>query len=141
MSNTIFLDISAALDGHLNTMASPPPIAWPNFKFNPVDGILYIRPTLLPATPFAATISNTSTDRNSGIYQIDIFSPADEGKNESMVMGDLLADRFYRDQTITFNGVEVYIISAAQRVIGQEGGWYQTAIDIEFYSFTSKRTA
>ena len=135
---TVFFDISAALDGNLNSMSSLPPVAWTNEQYTPTQGTLYLRPTLLPADSNAATIGD-GTDINIGIYQIDIFSPADEGKNEIMLMSDTIAEQFKRDTVLTYNSRNITIRRTSQRYVGNFGGWLHFAVDVEYYSFTGKR--
>jgi len=135
---TVFFDISAALDTQLNTMAGLPPVAWHNKKYTPVQGTLFIRPTLIPATTTAATIG-AGSDFSTGLYQIDIFSPADEGKNEASTMSDTIAEQFKRDTELTYNARTVTIRSASQRVIGNSDGWYHYSVDVLYYAYTAKR--
>lgn len=135
---TVFFDLSAALDTNLNTMTGLPPVAWQNIKYEPVNGTLYIRPTLLPADSTVATIG-TGTDINQGIYQIDIFSPLDEGKNEAMLMSDTIAEQFKRDKELVYNGRTVVIRSTSQRIMSNEDSWAHYMVEVVYYSYTGKR--
>lgn len=139
-----FVDISAALDEHLKNMTSVPPVAWENSAYVPTIGTLYLRPTNLSGDSYA----ETEKDRNDGIYVIDIMAPSGEGKRESMVMADLIADRFKQDTEITYNGKTVRIqsvsVSDGRNVTGSEqsnnaGGWYMKPVNIVYYSFTARR--
>ena len=137
---TVFLDITAALDGHLNTMTSVPPVAWENITYEPVVGTLYLRPTLLFGNTEIATIGDTtSTDQNIGIYQVDVFAEAGKGKNAAIVQADLVADRFKRGTEITYNGLTVRVknVSMAQPVTVD--GWYQVPVEIEYESYSGAR--
>lgn len=138
---SIFLDISAALDSHLNDMVGKPPIAWENLAYEPAIGTLYARPTLLPADVIQSTLGTNGTDSNIGIYQIDIFAEAGQGKNEAVVMADTIADHFKRGTDLTYNGRTVRIRSVSrQTAINNEDGWYQIPIEINYISFTEART-
>lgn len=138
---SVFFDISAALDQQLNSISGGglPSTAWPNIKYEPVQGRLWIRPTHLPASTFAATIG-AGTDLNTGLYQIDIFGPADEGKNEAQVISDTLADLFERDTVITYNSRTVIVKNTSQRYVDTSDGWFHLAVDVEYYSFTALRS-
>lgn len=133
---TAFIDISAALDNHLNTMLSLPSVAWPNKKFTPEIGTAYIRPTQLMGDSVPTT---SSDDMNTGIYQIDIFAEAGKGKEKVQEIADLLADRFKPDTKMVYNGVTVKIKTASQRPAINNDGWYQMPIEIVYYSFTVRR--
>jgi len=106
----------------------------------PVKDTLWIRPSLLPADTSGATIgATTSTDLNIGIYQVDVFAPASEGKNAAMVQADLIADHFKRDTELTYNSRKVTIKNVGQSPAQIDGGWFQIPINIEYYSFTVER--
>ena len=135
---SVFFDVSAALDDNLNTMVGLPSVAWPNKKFVPTQGALYIRPTLLPADTVTATIG-IGSDISSGLYQLDIFSPADDGKNEALLMADTVAELFKRDKELTYNGRTITIRSASHRSIGNTDGWYHLSVDVTYYAYTAKR--
>jgi hypothetical protein len=137
---SVFLDISAALDARLATLTNSPPVAWSNRVYEPVTGTLYLRPTHLPSDTSAATIGGTaSTDLNPGIYQVDVFAPAGEGKNEAYVMADLVADHLKRDTELTYNSRTIRIKNVSIAPALQDGGWYQVPVTIEYYSLTVAR--
>lgn len=136
---TVFLDISAALDSHLNDMVGAPSIAWENKNFEPVIGSQFVRPSLLPARTVGATLGASGTDENSGIYQIDIFSPLGEGKNESLTMADSIATHYKPGTELTYNGRLVRVLNVSRRGSVRVDGWMQTVVEIEYLSFTVKR--
>jgi len=135
---SVFYDLSYALDNNLNTMAGLPPVAWQNKGYKPVNGTLYLRPTLIPADSNVATIG-AGTDINQGIYQIDIFSPLDEGKNEAMLMSDAIAEQFKRDKELVYNGRTVTIRSTSQRIMPNDDSWAHYMVEVVYYSYTGKR--
>lgn len=137
---SVFTDISIALDTQLGTLSSSPPVAWPNSAYTPVTGTTYIRPTLLPASSEIATIGlTTSTDLNTGIYQVDVFTEAGTGKSAGMVMADLVADHFKRDTNLVYNGRTVTIKNVSQSPANTDNGWFQIPVNIEYQSFTAER--
>lgn len=134
--STVFRDISAALDKHLNDMVGKPAIAWPNDEYSPVKGTLYARPTNLQGQTFA----ETENDRTNGIYQIDVFAPSGEGKAEAQTMADLIADRFKQDTEITYNSQTVRIQTCSMsNVSNTDQGWYQIMIEAQYYCFSVRR--
>jgi len=137
---SVFLDISAALDGQLNTMVGIPPVAWENRPYDPINGTLYVRPTLLSGDVTQATLGASGTDSNIGIYQIDVFSENGKGKNEAVAMADTIADRFKRGTNLTYNGRVVRIRDVSRQTgINNTDGWYQIPVEISFIAYTSAR--
>ena len=132
-----FLDIAAALDGHLEDMVGSPPVSWQNVEFTPTIGTTYIRPTLMPGDSVPETFDD---DMNIGVYQIDIFVEAGASKVALYEMADTLADRFKVDTQLTYNGVTVQIKTVSQKAaINNDDGWYQMPIEIVYYAFTARR--
>lgn len=137
---SVFTDISNALDTQLSALSPLPAVAWPNRTYIPVKGTKWIRPTLLPASSEVATIGETnSTDLNTGIYQVDVFIDAGEGKNDAMVQADLIADHFKRDTELTYNGRTVIIKNVGQSPSQTDNGWFQVPVNIEYQSYTLRR--
>lgn len=137
---SVFTDISAALDSNLNDMPSLPPVAWENKSFTPTMGTLYIRPTNIPGDSVQATLGDSGTDQNIGIYQVDVFAEAGMGKNAALDMADQIGDQFKRGTDLVYNGRTVRIRSASRKV-GQNNvdGWYQVPVEITYISYTTPR--
>lgn len=137
-STTIFHDIAAALDDHLSQMTVPalPPVAWENYEYNPTEDTLYLRPVNLQGE----TIAVTERDQTVGVYQIDIFAPEGEGKNELVVMSDGLADWFAQDTEFSYNGVTVRVKNVSRSPIEiLADGWSRLMVEVEYYAFTERR--
>jgi len=138
---SVFYDISTALNTHLKNMTSAPDIAWENKNYKPTLKTTYIRPTLLPADSAQATLGDSGTDMNPGIYQVDVFTAANKGTKAALNMADLIANRFKRGTDLTYNGRTVRIRSVSQKSGSTNtGGWYQIPIDITYISYTEART-
>jgi hypothetical protein len=105
--STIFSDISAALDVRLNTLSGSSPIAWENIAYKPVKSKLYLRPTHLPAPTVQSGLGTAGIDEYLGIYQIDVFAMAGEGRGKAEAKVDLIADHFKRGTDLLYNGVYV----------------------------------
>jgi len=139
---SVFLDISAALDGHLERMdCLPDGVAWENYDFEPSGGTLWIRPKLLPGETVQSSLGTDGTDLSNGVYQIDIFSKAGMGKNEAVMMADTIADRFKRGTELIYNS-RVITIRNVSRLAGTVNaeGWFQVTIEIIYRTFTQART-
>ena len=137
---SFFLDISAALDGQLNAMAGLPAVAWENKKFTPAVGTIYIRPTLLTGDSIPQTVGSVGRDLNIGVYQIDVFGEAGQGKNEVITMADTIADHFKHGTQMTYNSSTVEVKTVSQKqAVNNADGWYQAIVEITYYSFTARR--
>lgn len=139
--STAFLDISAALDGALNTFASGASVAvaWENSNFEPTTGTKYLRPTLLPADTTQAESGSSGKDFTTGIYQVDVICPINTGKGEAVNLADDIADTFSRGSIHTYNGVNVRIRRASRRAGNRDGAWFIVPVDIEFFVYTAAR--
>ena len=137
---SFFLDMSAALDGRLNTMSGLPAVSWENKKFTPAVGTIYIRPTILTGDSVPQTVGSAGRDLNIGVYQIDVFGEAGQGKNEVITMADTIADHFKHGTQMTYNGSTVEVKTVSQRqAVNNDDGWYQAIVEIVYYSFTARR--
>ena len=131
-----FLDISYALDNRLNNMASLPSVAWPNRPYEPIVGTLYLRPTNLQGSTQAETLQ----DMTVGVYQVDVFAKAGEGKNEAIVMADLVADHFKQNTTFSYLTQSVRVLSVSGREAStNDDGWFHYIVEISYDSFADKR--
>lgn len=136
---THFLDISAALAGRLNTLSGLPPVAWMNRKYEPVPGTLFLRETVLPAEAFQAEQGDSGRDLHSGIYQVDVFSPVDQGKNAAIVQADAIADHFSRGTTLTYNGINVRLTRTSLGAGFNDGAWWIVPVNIRYQSYLTPR--
>ena len=137
---TVFLDISAALDGRLNTMTGLPDVAWENYNYTPVAGTLYLRPTNLPGSTDQATLGTAGTDLTTGIYQVDVFAEASKGKNAGLVMADNIANHFKRGTVLAYNGRTVKVTTVRRGLTDNSNGWYQVPVEILYRSYTQARS-
>lgn len=105
--STTFADISGALDSRLDGFAGSDPVAWPNTAYKPVKDTLYLRPNILPVTANQSGLGAAGLDTHTGIYQIDVFAAAGEGRSAAEVKADALSDHFKRGTDLTYNGLTV----------------------------------
>ena len=134
------MDISAALDAHLNTMVGLPPVAWENRSYTPVVGTLYVRPTNLQGVTIASSQSaSKGQDVTIGVYQIDVFAEAGEGKNDAVTMADTIADQFKMDTELTYNSRLVRVASVSRGTANTADGWYQIPVEIVYNAYSARR--
>jgi len=136
---TVFTDTSAAFDARLSTMTNLPPVASENEQYTPTQGTLYLRPTLLPGETVQASLGSAGHDVTNGIYQVDIFAEAGQGKAEAIAMADNVANHMKRGTILTYNSRDVIIKSAQRRAGIESDGWYQLPVEIVFITYTAAR--
>lgn len=139
---SVNLDISAALDTHLNSMSGVPSlVAWENLNVTPVVGTLWLRATNLQGDTVALTQGLTAgLDATVGVYQIDVFAEAGQGKNEAVVMSDTITDRFKMDTELTYNSRLVRITQVNRGIGRNDGnGYYHIPINIVYQAQTLRR--
>lgn len=134
--STVFFDISAMLDGRLNSMVGLPDVAWQGKKYDPVIGTLYLRPTNLQGP----TIAVTNQDETRGIYQIDIFAQAGKGKNAALIMADKVADHFKQGTILTYGGQNGCVRNVSGKIGSHnDKGWFHYIIEVDYFVFSDKR--
>ncbi len=136
---THFLDISAALSGRLNSLSGLPPVAWMNQQYEPEPGTLFLRETLLPADVYQVEQGESGRDLYSGIYQVAVFSPSDEGKNAAIVQADAIADHFSRGTILTYNSIRVRITRASLGASNNDRLWWIVPVNIRYQSYLLPR--
>lgn len=132
-----FTDISAALDAHCAELLLP--TAWENSGFTPTEGVLYIRPTILPASTDQAGCGEGGLDEHVGLYQVDIIAPALTGKGEAVIQADIVADKFRRGTSLIYNGVSLILSKASRGAGKRDGAWFVIPVTIQYQSFTQPR--
>lgn len=134
-----FLDISAALNGRLNTLTGSTPVAWENYPYEPAQGTMYLRPTLIPDDTETATMGTNGTDEHSGVFQIDVMAPAGGGRGAAYVKADSIADHFKRETELTYNGRLVRCLNVSINTATQDNGWFMLPVRVDYLSYTDKR--
>ena len=137
--STAYFDVQAALDTHLEGMPTVPPVAWENKTFEKPASGLYLRATFLPADTTGAALGAAGTDRNSGIYRIDIFDKSGNKKALSGAMADTIADRFKPLTELTEGTTVVQIIAVSRGAGITAGNKYQVPVTVQYQSYTAKR--
>lgn len=132
----IFADISAALDGHLNTLTNAPPIAWPNGTYTPVEGTLYLRVTHSPIT--AQTVTHDYAENHGGTYLVTVFAPAGKYKGEALTMADAVADHFAGTRKLTYGGVTATVRAVSTATPVREGAWFSMPVAIAYDCYATR---
>lgn len=135
--STHFTDIYGALRTRLNGITGRPPIAWENINYTPSANTLYLRPTLIPAPTFQASLGDDGLDLNNGIFQVDVVIPDNLGRS---TWPDTIADSFKRGTVLTQNSVDVRIISASLLTGLKDSNFFIVPVSIRWQAFTAARS-
>lgn len=132
-------DISSALKAQLLTVAvlDESKVQWENLPFTPPDAEAWFRATLLPARSESAGIGVDAPDREIGIFQIDVFTPAGEGEGNARDLVDAIEAAFPRGSSCTYNGTTVTIESRWAEVSIQEPDWFHIPVNIAWRADTA----
>lgn len=137
MSETQYTDIRAALTAQLNTMTGVPAVAWENSPYTPVVGIPYLKPTILWAESFQAELGVSGANNESGIYQITVNYPLNQGMAPINSMVGKLRSWFKRGTILTYNGLYVTIRKVSLGPLNTGDAWISQPVSISFYTRTS----
>jgi len=85
-------DVGSKLDAHLASMPNLPPVAWPNFQFDPPESGVYIVVMNMPAD---GTLYSFNYQQNTpGVYRINVYGSANKGPAEVENVADQIASHF-----------------------------------------------
>ncbi len=131
----LFTNIEAALNTKLSTLATSPPVQWPNSNYVPAQGTLFLRPTLLPATGALSTLAGSYLQK--GLYQIDIFCPLNKGIATLTSWLDAIYTLFSGTKTLTANSQNVFIQDIVQGKTDRLDGWFMGSITIHYSCYSN----
>lgn len=135
-----FLNISAALDQHLDIYATGAliDVAWENYKYKQ-KGSKYLKVNNLPANSIQRAISSNGYIRHSGTYQVMVMIPIDSGKGEGISIADSIATHFSSNLNLTYNGTKVKIknVSIGAGIVDE--AYFMYPLSISYESFTGGR--
>ncbi|RLB68411.1 MAG: hypothetical protein DRH08_01060 [Deltaproteobacteria bacterium] len=131
---TVFVDISAALEAHLQTLGLP--VAWENREYTPDTETAFLRATVIPADTEPTGVSDDASDDHIGIYSVEAITKYDTGKGEALDLLDQVATHFKRGTVLTQNGVKVRISKVSRTVGFRDTVYHIVGLTIEYRSFT-----
>lgn len=132
-----FMEIQTALDARLESFTTDASIAWPNVQFEPSEGSPWIRPSNLPNDPVAIGLRDDDNVRTQGFYQIDIFTPANEGPGSALSLADQIANHFRKGLQITSGNSAVKLGVPGQQPASPSGAWFRVAVLIPYNVISS----
>jgi len=122
----------------MQTISASPRIAWENVPFTPKPTESHYRVNLLAARTIPAANHRSAMDFESGIYQVDVYVPQNEGTATAGSMAEAVRALFFRGLTLTAEGgITVHIASKPSIVYtAREGAFWRTQIDVPWFAYT-----
>lgn len=128
--------IFATLDGRLAAFTPVMPTAWPNVAFTP-GTTAYLKVDHLPAPSVRRSIGADGQNVYTGIYQVVVNYPPNQGPGLAESRADAVANWFPIGSTYTANGVTVRIAAVSCAPAKSEPDWYRVPVSITYEAVTS----
>lgn len=129
-------EILAALDTQLLLTTGLPTFRAENERYLKVNKTAFCRSTILPAKTTVETLGLTGYDRISGLYQVDLFYPSDEGYTTSGTIADAIVANFPKTLQLTLTGGQVIAIEMAWRQPARKlDNHYNLPILVSWYGY------
>lgn len=125
------------LNVKMNTISGSPSIAWENVPFDANVTTAHYRVNFLSAQTRPAANHKSAMDFESGIYQVDIYVPQNEGTSTAGTMSQAVRSLFYRGLSLQdADGIKVLISSTPSIVFSaREGAFWRTQVDVPWFSY------
>lgn len=132
-------DILHALNDRLAAYATANglDVAWENVKFDPPEGEVWLRPTLLPVRSEPLTLGPNGLMDYPGIYQISVFGPSGKSTGAVYAHVDGVLGHFQRGTSMTEGSATVRIDRVYQGPAIAEDRWFHVPASIEFFCFAA----
>lgn len=130
------LAIRNALNARLSTLSSLPSVAWENIAFTPKTTETHLRVNFLPAPTRPAANHRTAMDFESGIYQIDVYAPQDQGPNPASLLAERIRQHFNRGSVLTNSGISVNIEATPSMAANdREGPFWRVRLTVPWFAY------
>lgn len=125
------------LNVKMATISATPRIAWENAPFTPKPTESHYRVNLLTAQTRPAANHRSAMDFESGIYQVDVFVPQNEGTASAGALAEAVRSLFYRGLKLSdANNISVMISSTPSIVFSsREGAFWRVQVDVPWFSY------
>jgi len=139
---SIYTDIRAALESHLDGTSSIPAIAWENVDYKPTTDTPFIRFQFMPTLRRTRSIGSPVSQRYQGIVRLMIHYPENEGPGASQATADALVNRFEVTSDISYTNPDLETINVTIDYAQQESSytmepWFVTPITVGWYIYAS----
>lgn len=130
----VFSNIESALNTRLSSVPGLPAVQWPNVKYQPKEGMTFVRPTLLPAASELYRVNDGSLHK--GIYQVDVFVPLEKGTRVLNELLDSIEEYFRASRSLTSGTNTVFIQAIGRGLAQRQESWYVSFVEINYMCYT-----
>lgn len=132
-------EIRSAIVQAYEALALPLETAYSNAPFTEPDSSTpFIRLYVLSAESFPATLGQSGEDRHSGILQLDLMYPANEGEQAALAMADSILTAFRAGTSSTYNGQAVYFLGGSRSSGQIDSGRWRITLSIRWYALAPR---
>ena len=133
-----YTTIQKALDTQLSIVAGIPTFTEENARFKPSATTPFTRSTLLPAQTVVESIGVHGIDRVNGLYQVDLYYPADQGYTTANTMADLVIAAFPKAlQLTTTDSIKVDVDVTWRLPARKVQNFYNVPVIVSWKSYIS----
>ncbi len=133
-------DLQVGLESRLNEISNKPYVQWENDQtYKPTIGTRFWRTTVLPNRTEGASIDPQGAQRHTGIFQVDVFVPLNEGLADCMQDLDQIFDKYPISDTIIVGNTRINITSVGRGRVEREKSWLHGFIEVQYkmYSYVN----
>lgn len=131
----VFSDIETALQKKLDSIPSHPKIQWENdTTYKPSNGVRYWRPTHLPIRGEIASMN--ALQKHQGIFQVDVFVPAEKGLAQLMDDLDAIYTTYNTVLSLYQNETRVDMLNIGRGKIVRDQAWCMGFIEIYYVCYS-----
>lgn len=132
---SVFKDIQLALDTELKRIPLGLDIAWENVAYEPKAGRPWIRPTVLNGRSDFLNLDNMQ--ENPGIYQVDVFFPANKGTGNLLDAVDAIFNHFNALNSVIHGVNKIEVGSVRKKSSMNEDAWFTASVEIVFNCYST----
>lgn len=125
------------LNTRLNAYSPQINIAWENVAFTPTTNTTHVRVNFIPVESRETARFKTSLVMETGLYQIDVFGPQDQGTNNIDNLVEGIRSHFNRGRTLTDGSNNRVHIRDTPRITQgrRDGGFYRVTITVSWFAY------
>lgn len=133
--SSIYTEIRAALETHLDGTSGIPDVAWQNLDYKPTTGTPFIKFQFQPNFREIAIIATNPRQHYRGLCTFLLHYPENSGPGASQEVVDTLVDRFEAATDITHSSTTITIESVRQGVPYDDPPWFVTPVVVTWFIY------
>lgn len=126
--------VRALLDTQLTQVVDLPPVQKENTRFT-TGGTAWCRSTLMPGEPTALSVGLGGLNEHQGLYQVDVFTPQDDGTAEAGLVAAAVQEQFPRGLILNSGGIQIHVRMAWQQPAYQVEDWYALPVVVRWVAY------